>query len=61
MTYYRICPDCGGALDPGERCDCHDKKEVAPVRQHRSDSKVKVIDQTTFTSNFIKQLGGNQE
>ncbi len=19
---YRICPDCGAALDPGERCDC---------------------------------------
>ncbi len=19
---YRTCPDCGCALDPGERCDC---------------------------------------
>ena len=19
---YRTCPDCGAALDPGERCDC---------------------------------------
>lgn len=22
MDYYRICPDCGAALDPGEKCDC---------------------------------------
>lgn len=19
---YRVCPDCGSHLDPGERCDC---------------------------------------
>lgn len=22
MAYYRICPDCGASLDPGETCDC---------------------------------------
>lgn len=22
MTYYRTCPKCGAALDPGEKCDC---------------------------------------
>lgn len=22
MSYYRTCPHCGAALDPGERCDC---------------------------------------
>ena len=19
---YRVCPQCGAALDPGEKCDC---------------------------------------
>jgi hypothetical protein len=22
MAYYRVCPDCGCNLDPGETCDC---------------------------------------
>ena len=25
MSYYRICPYCGAALDPGEKCDCGHK------------------------------------
>ena len=36
MSYYRTCPDCGAALDPCEVCDCQDKKEAAPVLQHRN-------------------------
>ncbi len=24
--YGYICPDCGAHLDPGEKCDCLDKK-----------------------------------
>lgn len=30
MAYYRTCPDCGGNLDPGERCECQDKRKTAP-------------------------------
>lgn len=26
MSYYRICPNCGCSLDPGERCDCMEEK-----------------------------------
>ena len=29
MSYYRVCPLCGAALDPGELCDCKDKEEAA--------------------------------
>lgn len=25
---YRICPGCGAHLDPGERCDCQNEKEL---------------------------------
>ena len=27
-TYYRICPDCGAYLDPGEPCDCYEERGV---------------------------------
>ena len=27
MAYYRTCPHCGAALDPGERCDCRERTE----------------------------------
>lgn len=27
-TYFRKCPICGCALDPGERCDCQDREEA---------------------------------
>lgn len=26
MSYYRECPYCGAALDPGEKCDCGQKE-----------------------------------
>ena len=35
MAFYRVCSSCGATLDPGERCDCQDKKEAAPVLEHR--------------------------
>lgn len=22
MSYYHVCPECGAALDPGEKCTC---------------------------------------
>lgn len=28
MAYFRVCPYCGGNLDPGEKCDCQDVKEA---------------------------------
>lgn len=51
MPYYKICTVCGAYLDCGERCDCQDK-ETAPSAANTESGKVKVIDQTTFTSHF---------
>ncbi len=32
MAYYRVCPNCGCHLDPGERCDCTAQKEPTKVK-----------------------------
>ena len=29
MAYYKTCPYCGAALDPGERCDCNEYQNAA--------------------------------
>lgn len=29
MAYFRVCPDCGCHLDPGETCDCKAEREEA--------------------------------
>lgn len=39
MPYYKPCPLCGAALDPGERCDCQDK-ETAPDATNIESGKV---------------------
>lgn len=35
---YRICPDCGAALDPGEICDCG-KEKTAPGATNTQSGK----------------------
>ena len=40
--YYRTCPNCGAALDPGERCDCHEpstNREGATSEPARNQNK----------------------
>jgi len=43
MAYYRPCPVCGAALDPGERCDCRNEArenaKIAPKAQHKKRSR----------------------
>lgn len=43
MSYYRTCPSCGANLDPGEICDCQDKKEAAPGGNDTEDGKAEKV------------------
>ena len=56
MAYYKPCPLCGAALDPGERCDCQDKEEAAPdatnIQSGKGESEVA---SHTFTSILPKE------
>lgn len=39
MPYYKTCPHCGAALDPGEICDCQNKEEAAPGATNTQSGK----------------------
>lgn len=36
MAYYKVCPRCGGNLDPGETCDCEEEEK----REHELREKM---------------------
>lgn len=49
MAFYRTCPFCGAALDPGERCDCQKKESLLGCANIRG-GKAKVNGKPTFAT-----------
>lgn len=43
MAYYRICPDCGASLDPGETCDC--KRGAFTVQKINGLEEIKLTEE----------------
>ncbi len=62
MPYYRPCPLCGAALDPGEICtDCRDK-ETAPDAANIEGGQVEIGLPTNISTPIVHHnKGGNQE
>lgn len=58
MPYYRICPQCHAYLNFGERCDCQDKEEAAPVLEHRDGPKVEIGLPTNISTPIVQQNKG---
>lgn len=52
MSFYRPCPVCGAALDPGERCDCQDEKEPA-VAATTTSSRVESELRNPFSTSIL--------
>lgn len=40
MAFYRICPDCGAYLDPGEQCSCHEECLIEMERKEKATAFV---------------------
>lgn len=38
MAFYRICPDCGAYLDPGEQCSCHEERLIEMERKEKAST-----------------------
>lgn len=51
MSYYRVCPNCGAHLDPGEQCDCWDNKKTPASAANTGEGKVEHVDHAVSTSN----------
>ena len=47
MAFYRVCPFCNAALDPGEICDC--KKEAALDAANIQSGKVEQVSHHSTT------------
>lgn len=47
--FYKECPLCGANLDPGEQCDCTEKKEACTA----------ATEQTSNVANSLKNLQNN--
>lgn len=45
MSYYRSCPYCGAALDPGEPCDCLSAmySRLTPENRDKLDTMVTML------------------
>lgn len=43
MAFYRICPDCGAYLDPGEQCSCHEECLIEMERKEKAIIKIPAI------------------
>lgn len=38
MAYYKTCPHCGAALDPGEVCDCRSHGAATQEIRSKTDN-----------------------
>mgnify|MGYP006993005428 CR=1 FL=1 len=51
MAFYRICPDCGAYLDPGEQCSCHEECLIEMERKEKA---------TAFVEKMMKEEKNGQ-
>ena len=59
MAYYRRCPICKAALDPGEICtDCQDKEKAAPDAANIEGGQVENGLPTNISTPIVQQNKG---
>lgn len=51
MAFYRIRPDCGAYLDPGEQCSCHEERLIEMERKEKA---------TAFVEKMMKEEKSGQ-
>lgn len=44
-TDYKVCPYCGSTLDPGERCECQERKETEDKEKRNRDFYYELLEE----------------
>lgn len=55
MAFYRICPDCGAYLDPGEQCSCHEERLIEMERKEKATAFVEKMMKEEKMASFAWQ------
>lgn len=59
MAFYRICPDCGAYLDPGEQCSCHEECLIEMERKEKATrvylSVVREFNEAEYEKYYIRK------
>ena len=58
MAYFSVCPICGAALDPGERCDCEAENKNSVPDQHIEDAGRNGKLSTAHATSLFYQMKG---
>lgn len=58
MSAYRICSECGAALDPGERCDCRPAAPVKLILPGPTVTAPSARHRQLINMDFTGQMGG---
>ena len=58
MAFYRICPDCGAYLDPGEQCSCHEEHLIEMERKEKAT--VFVVTKISYKQKMMKEEKNGQ-
>lgn len=43
MSYFRICPECGARLDPGEKCDCGEIRAAKEKKRKQGNEELETL------------------
>lgn len=60
--YFGVCPHCGCALDPSERCDCQQERRSKQEQEERraQNGKVHVYGAGQHSISASSKNGGNE-
>lgn len=48
MAYFNECPHCGACLDPGEECECVQKRKIRQQQKQDTDTRISILQEADY-------------